>query len=221
MSYTLIGSPISPFVRKVSVLLQEKGLEFEQEDVNPFAPPDGYRAISPLGKIPAFRHDDRIVNDSSVICRYIDRLNPSPSFYPADPFDCARAEWIEEYSDGGLVPVGGGKIFFPLVIEPLMTGKEPDESGPQKAIAEELPVFYDYLESQLQESGYFVGDSMSIADLTVGAGFVSMRLAGVTPAAARWPKLAAFQKRMHARESFQNVIKPVVAMLGKRWVEID
>ena len=66
MSYTVIGSPISPFVRKVMLALNEKGVSYEHQDANPFAPPDGFREISPLGRIPAFRHDDRVINDSSV-----------------------------------------------------------------------------------------------------------------------------------------------------------
>ena len=94
MSYTLIGSCISPFVRKVMVTLIEKGIEFEHEQVNPFAAPEGYRDVSPLGLIPAFRHDDRVINDSTVICRYIERLHPEPAFYPSDPYDCAASRMV-------------------------------------------------------------------------------------------------------------------------------
>ena len=102
MALTLIGSPVSPFVRKVNVALLEKAVDFENDPVSPFSPPDDFRDLSPLGKIPALRHDDRIVNDSSVICRYLDRLHPTPSLYPTDAYDSARVEWIEEYVDGGL-----------------------------------------------------------------------------------------------------------------------
>ena len=132
MAYTVAGSLVSPFVRKVQVLLREKGIPFEHDDVNPFAPPEGWRESSPLGKIPVLRHDDRVVNDSSVICRYIEQLHPSPALYPSDPYDCARAEWIEEYCDAGLQPVAGNGVFAPLVLRPMMTGTEPDEVGPAR-----------------------------------------------------------------------------------------
>lgn len=219
MSYTVIGSPISPYVRKVMVFLKEKGVAFEHEDVNPFSPPEGFREVSPLGRIPAFRHDGRIVNDSSIICHYIERLHPAPAFYPQDPYDCARAEWLEEYMDGGYMPVSGPKVFFPLVLSPLLTGKEADETEPRRVIAEELPGFFDYLENQIGDSGYFVGESLSIADIAVAALFVNTRLAGVNPDAKRWPKLTAFLKRMHGRQSFQEVIEPILPFVGKRWVE--
>ena len=221
MTYTVIGSSISPFVRKVMVVLAEKGVPYEHEDVNPFAPPDGFREVSPLGRIPAFRHDDRIINDSSVICRYIERLHPTPAFYPADPYQSARAEWIEEFMDGGFIPVSGPKVFLPLVLSPLMTGKEADETEPRKVIEKDFPPFYDYLNAQLGASGYFVGDALSIADLTVASLFVNTRLAGENPDAGRWPKLHAFLKRMHARPSLRAVIEPILPILGKRWRELD
>ena len=100
MAYTLIGSLISPFARKVAVVLSEKGLAYELDDVNPFAPPADFASVSPLGKIPVLRDGDRVVNDSTVICRYLERRQPQPPLYPADPYDCARAEWLEEYIDG-------------------------------------------------------------------------------------------------------------------------
>jgi glutathione S-transferase len=221
MAYTVMGSSISPFVRKVMVFLAEKDVPYTHEDVNPFAPPDGFRTVSPLGRIPAFRHDDRVINDSSVICRYVDRLHPSPAFYPADPYQAARAEWIEEYMDGGVIPIAGGKVFLPLVLRPLMTGKEPDESGPRQAIETELPPLYDYLDAQLGEAEYFVGNGLSIADISVATGFVNLRLAGEHPDRGRWPRLHAFLKRMHARPSLRAVIDPILPILGKRWKELD
>ncbi|MBW2496728.1 MAG: glutathione S-transferase family protein [Deltaproteobacteria bacterium] len=220
MSLTILGSPISPFVRKVQILLIEKQIDFEIEPVNPFSPPEDFRETSPLGKIPALRHDGRVVNDSSVICRYLERLHPSPAFYPDDPYECARAEWIEEYVDGGFFPVAGPRVFGNLVLRPMMGG-EADEEGAAKCVEEDLPEYFGYLDSQLGESDYFVGDRFSIADLTVAAVFVNLRLAGVRPERERWPKLNSFLSRIHSRPSFRQVVTPLVEGIGKRWVELD
>jgi glutathione S-transferase len=76
MSLVVLGGSVSPFVRKVRVVLAEKGLDYEHEPVNPFAPPEGWREISPLGRIPAFKDGDRVINDSSVICQYVERRFP-------------------------------------------------------------------------------------------------------------------------------------------------
>ena len=155
-----------------------------------------------------------------MIVRYLDRLFPDPPLYPSDPFESARAEWIEEYVDGGLVPIAGPGLFFPLVIRPL-SGEEPDEAAAKKFIDEVLPPYFEYLDAQLGEREYFAGDALSIADITVASGLVNLRLAGVRPEPSRFANLDAFLKRMHAREIFRELIPPLVASIGKRWVELD
>src|SRR5262245_34910464 len=149
MSLVLLGGGVSPFVRKVRVFLTEKGQPFRHEQVNPFTPPDGWREVSPLGKIPAFKDGERVINDSSVICQYVERRFPSPPLYPKDDHDFARALWLEEYMDGGFTPVSGPKIFLQLVLRPLMTQKPPDEAteaAAREVVEKDLPPYFDYLE---------------------------------------------------------------------------
>ena len=73
MPLTLIGGSVSPFVRKVRVFCAEKGIAYELERLNPFAPPEGFRDIRPLARIPVLRDGDRHVPDSSVICSDVER----------------------------------------------------------------------------------------------------------------------------------------------------
>ena len=82
MSLSVLGGGVSPFVRKVRATLAEKGLDYTFEPINPFAPPAGWREISPLGKIPAFKDGDRTLNDSSVICAYLEKKFPDAGPLP-------------------------------------------------------------------------------------------------------------------------------------------
>jgi glutathione S-transferase len=207
MSYTVHGAGISPFTRKVRAFLAEKGLEYAHDPVIPFNPPPTWRKLSPLGKIPAFSDGDRTLADSSVICAYVERRNPSPALYPTDDYLHARALWFEEYSDGGLMAVVGPGIFGPLVIQPALRGAAPDHARAKKAVDEELPPLFTYLEGELGSQSYFVGDSFSIADISIAAMFVNLMLADVKIDPARWPKLAAWTERVHSRPSFKTLIE--------------
>jgi len=224
MSLVVLGGSVSPFVRKVRVALAEKGLDYEHEQVNPFSPPAGWRELSPLGKIPAFRDGDRVLADSSVICAYLERRFPQPALYPSEAYDYARALWFEEYMDGGFVPVAGTKVFFALVLKPLFGGKpeaDPaDEAVARKVVDEELPSFWDYLEGQLGDREFFVGERLTIADIAVASPHINLRHAGVSPARKRWPRLRAFLDRMHGRASFKKVIDEETPVFGKRSVRI-
>lgn len=215
---TLYGAPISPFVRKTMVALAEKGVTYEHDPVVPAIAPAEFKRISkeisPLGKIPAYRDGDLTLADSSVIIAYLERVQPSPALYPSDARDYARALWFEEYGDGGLAPIMGPKIFFQKIAGPAFFKTPTDEAVVNKAINEELPPLFDYLEAQLGTGDWLVGRSFSVADIGVATQFAQARLAGVSSDAKRWPKLAAYVERALARPSFKDAVGKAKAMLG-------
>jgi glutathione S-transferase len=223
MSLVLLGGSVSPFVRKVRVVLAEKGLDYQHEQVNPFSPPEGYREISPLGKIPAFKDGDKALCDSSVICAYLEKKYPTPALYPSDPYDYARALWFEEYMDGGVVPTVGPKVFFPLVLKPLFGGKQEPEAADVEAAEkawQEASAFFEYLEKQLGDRDHFVGNQLTIADVSVASILVNSRHAGFAPERKRFPKLRAFLDRMWSRPSFKKPIDEETPIFGKRAARI-
>jgi glutathione S-transferase len=216
--FTLYGSRFSPYVRKIRVMCAEKSIDYELIDVNVFAPPPWFASISPLKRIPIL-HDaqapgDGFLADSSVIAAYLEQLFPAPRLFPNDPWLRAQATWLEEYVDTDLIGRMGGEVFRPRVVSRLM-GKDCDEAVVQKALTVSLPPLFAYLEQQLTDSEFCVGDTLSIADIAVAAPFVNFRHAGETPDAALYPALAAFVRRMHGRASFESVIAQEEATLER------
>lgn len=200
------GSPVSPFVRKVQAVCIEKGVEFETDAVNVFDPPDWFREISPLKRIPVLR--DRsiaqegipgTIADSSAICGYIERKHPQVPLYPADPFAYGHALWIEEYGDSHLAATGGLGIFRPIAFA-AMQGKEPDLDTARACWTEKMPPILTYLDGALGDGEFYAGDALSIADITVTTCLMQLSLAARLPL-DDYPALAAHQKRMHARDS--------------------
>lgn len=210
---TLYGAGLSPFVRKVRVVLAEKKIQHDHDPVVPFNVSAEYKAISPLGKIPAWKDEVGALSDSSVICAYLERKHPTPAMYPSDPYQFARALWFEEWADSALIGVAGAKIFFPRVVAPRFFNQPADEAAVQKAIDEELPPLFDYLESQVT-ADWIAGGQFSVGDIAIGSVFVNLRLAGVTPDAARWPKVARYVARIHERPTVAALIAEDRAAFG-------
>lgn len=202
----LLGAFGSPFVRKAFVALTEKGIPFEHEQVIPLGVSPEYRKISPLGKIPAFQDGDRTLADSSVIIAYLEKTKPEPPLYPSDAYDYARSLWFEEYGDGGLAPIIGPKIFFAKIVGPRFFNREPNLAEIQKVVDEELPPMFDYLEGEIGNKEYLVGNKFSIADIGIATQFVNLMLAGYSVDAKRWPNLVAYLGRVHSRPSFKAAI---------------
>ncbi|HEX4860949.1 MAG TPA: glutathione S-transferase family protein [Rhizomicrobium sp.] len=210
MALTIYGSTVSPFVRKVRVVMAEKGLAYSIDPVSPFRAPPDFRDISPLGRIPAFRDSDlpepNHLCDSSVICDYLEHKYPTPALYPSAAYDRARALWFEEYADSILAETTGRGFFFERVVKKILKS-ETDEALCQKTLTEKLPPLFGYLEAQIGDGEYLVGGMFSIADIAVATMLVNFEHAGGEIDAARWPKLAAYVKRIHARPSFKACIE--------------
>lgn len=207
------GMKGSPFVRKVQVVLAEKGVDFEFEMASPFPAPDWFAEISPAKRIPVLR--DRSVGtegaagtipDSSAICAYLERKHPEPALYPRGAFEYARALWFEEYADSDLAGRVGLGLFRPLVMNPLF-GLEPDVARARKTLQQDLPPIFDYLEKSIAGRSFLVGDAFGIADIAVASQFVNFHHAGATLDASRWPNLASYVARIHERPSFSACIE--------------
>src|SRR5262245_34239765 len=211
---TVIGANASPFVRKVRAALAEKKIAYDLEPLIPINVSAEFKKISPLGKIPVYRDGHVTICDSSIICAYLERRHPTPALYPADAYEFARALWFEEYGDTALVNVVGAKIFFKKVVAPAFLNQPVDEAAIQKAVDEDLPPLFDYLESQLGSSEGIAGGRFSIGDIGIVTQFVNLRHAGFSPDTKRWPKLARYVARTLERPSFHALWKEEAAAFG-------
>jgi glutathione S-transferase len=216
--FTLYGASISPFVRKIRVLLAEKAIPYELVPVNIFAPPPWFATISPLKRIPVL-HDAEapgtgVLADSSVIAAYLEKLFPTPALYPAAAWDYAQALWLEEYCDTDLIACAGREVFRPRVVSRFL-GQSCDEQLVHKGMTQSLPPFFAYLEARIAGRSHFVGDTLTLADIAVAAPFVNLKHAGERPDPATYPALTDFLGRMFARSSFAALIAEETAFLAR------
>jgi len=210
MALIVYGGAVSPFVRKVRVVLAEKGLDYTLEQVSPFNPPPEFLAISPLKRIPVLRDTDHAepntLPDSSIICDYLEHKFPKPALYPADPFERAKALWYEEFADSAVAGNVGTGLFFERIVKRMLRGQT-DEAVCQKTLTEKLPPLFDYLEGEIGNKEFLAGGAFSVADIAVGTMIVNFNHAGETLDATRWPRFAAYIRRIHERPSFAALIE--------------
>jgi glutathione S-transferase len=202
--FTIYGVPLSIHVRKVIVTALEKRLDHRVEAVFPFDPPAGWRELSPTGKIPALKHGDLTLADSSVIVAYLEKRFPEHSLTPSDPAQYARALWFEEYADSQIAPDVIG-LFHQQVLGPMVHKREPDAAVVKRLLNDELPPKLDYLERSLA-GDYFVGGRLSIADITLACDLTVFHYLGCRLDRARHPNLSAHFQRMLSRESFVKAL---------------
>lgn len=215
--FTVYGVGLSPYVRKVRVVLAEKNVPYENVPVNVMAAPEWFAEVSPLKRIPAL-HDAAapspgFLADSAVICAYLERQLPAPALMPEEDWAAARVLWLQEYT-GAMMGRLGPEVFRQRVLAKLF-GSACDEAVVQKCLTEVLPAYFTYLEAALGGAEFFVGGTLSLADIAIAAAFVNFHHAGERVDAARYPHLSAFIARMHARPSFAALIAEEEAMVAR------
>ncbi|MEM9670494.1 MAG: glutathione S-transferase family protein [Pseudomonadota bacterium] len=207
MKLTVHGTTMSPWVRRILLALEEKGLEYDTVNVVPLGDPDPeFLKISPLGKVPVLEVDGRFLPDSLAGCAFLDSAHPNPSLFPEDGWQRAWMLWLCDFLATGLFTKVEAPLFIQRLVNPNFFKLEPDQSIIDQAF-EEMPAVFDYLEAQLDGGKPFLlGEAFSLADLTAGSIFINLRHAGEEVDAARWPRLADFVSRIHARPSFERIL---------------
>lgn len=94
-------SPSSPFARKCRIVAREKGLTVEEIMVDPYANPPQLLASNPVIQVPSLIADDGLpINDSPIICEYLDMVGSGPRLTPESGPDRLRVRRIEATADG-------------------------------------------------------------------------------------------------------------------------
>ena len=191
MTLTVIGSFVSPYVRKVLACMELKGLDYEVDPITPFFGNDEFTRLSPLRRIPVLIDGDFHASDSTVICAYLDEAYCGYPLLPEGPRNRARARWLEEYADSRLGDIFIWGLFYQKFVRRMVWQEETDEERVAKVLNEDAPVALDYLEGQLPEAGYLFGQ-LGLADIALASFFVNARFVGFEIDAGRWPRVARF-----------------------------
>lgn len=201
---TVIGSYLSPYVRKVLVCLDLKGVPYLIDPIVPYLSNPAFDAISPLRRIPVLIDDAGACRDSTVICEYLEDRYPEPALFPAEATTRAKARWLEEYADSKMGDVMVWSLYNQLVIKPYVWRQEPDMAKVERALGIEIPDILNYLERQAPEDGFFLGP-LTIADIALASFFRNAAFCRATVDAGRWPRVAAWLARTLGLDSFMRL----------------
>jgi glutathione S-transferase len=188
---------VSPYNEKARWALDFKRVPHVRRAVTPIRHDVVSRLVGGRGTMPVLVVDGRAIGDSSEIIEELERRAPDPPLYPPDPADRARALELEELFDEQLgpfmrrlvlhhalrdpdllrgafmpdlrlLPRPVGRAIFPRVRAKVRSDFRIAERTLDEAFGK-LAAAGERLRSELGPSGYLVGDSFSVADLTLAS----------------------------------------------------
>ncbi len=92
----LFSARVCPYAHRTRLVLLEKGLPFEDIEIDFKNKLPRFLAVSPYGRVPALVHDGVALYESAIIDEYLDEVFPQPAMMPKDPATRARVRiWID------------------------------------------------------------------------------------------------------------------------------
>ena len=190
----LYDNAFSPFARKVRMVLDLKGLDYETVDGLDTANEELLAAVNGRLEVPTLVDGGVSVVNSADIAAYLEHAYPDPPVCPADPAARARSRAWERCADTVIDPI--------LVDISYWSWAERSDAMPDGLMAAaqtDLDRIYDALERDLDGRDFVTGD-LSVADLALFPALTAVRTMGVPFSPERHAGIGAWLKRMRRIE---------------------
>jgi glutathione S-transferase len=160
--------PLSPFCRKVRLVLAEKKLEVELVEERYWEPTPEFIRRNPAGKVPVLKIETRMLSESQAICEYLDESVPQPPLMPRDVDGRYEVRRLCAWFDDKFQSEVTSKLLHERVNKKVMGQGYPDSKN-VKAGSQRIKGHIDYMAQLLDERRWLAGDVMTLADLTAAA----------------------------------------------------
>jgi glutathione S-transferase len=200
----LLAGLLSPYSRKVRVVLAEKKIECEMEQVDVQPVENPVNAHNPLGKIPTLVLDDgTALYDSRVIVEFLDSVSPISRLIPDATRDRVAVRRWEALADGVL---DAGIL---VRYESVRPKNEQSPAWVAKQVAR-MKRGMAQLSGELEGKAWCHGDRYSLADIAVGcmAGWLIVRKPGGIDWMAEYPVVARHYEKLLERPAFADTVPP-------------
>ena len=198
----LYSGTVCPFSHRCRIVLFEKGMDFQINDVDIHDKPEDLAVMNPYNEVPVLVERDLILHEANIINEYIDERFPHPQLMPADPIMRARARlFLFRFEQELFVHV--------RALENAGTTKK-DQEKARAAIRDNLtqiaPVF--------TKQKFMLGDEFSMLDVAVAPLLWRLEHYGIEFPKPN-PNLMKYAERLFSRQAFIDSLTPAEKAMRK------
>ena len=197
--------PLSPFSRKVRLVLAEKRLPFELRVEKVWERRPDYLEMNPAGTVPTLQEDNgMVIPDSGVICEYLDEAYPDTSLMGHTLAERVEVRRLTAWFDGKFATEVTNNLLGEKFMRRLAGRGNPDPSAIRTGYTA-LRYHLQYLGWLAETRKWLAGSALSLADFAAAAHLSSLDFIGdvdwnLSAAAKDW------YARMKSRPSFRGVL---------------
>lgn len=204
----LYHQPLSPFCRKIRLVLAEKGIEVELVEEAPWEKRMDYLRQNPSGKVPLLKIDGRTLAESPAIFEYLEEVYPNPPLLPDTPAERAEARRLQCWFDDKFHHDVTVNLLYERVYKRLSHTGHP-ESSLIKLGSRNIKYHLDYIGWLMEGRRWLAGDKLTIADFAAAAQLSSLDYVGDVD----WTRSQALKDwyaKVKSRPAFRSLLADLV-----------
>jgi len=166
--HRLYHYPLSPFSRKVRLVLAEKKIEVELVEERYWEERADFLRLNPAGQVPVLRTENLILPESNAICEYLEERYPNPPLLPKTPEARAETRRLTYWFDDKFYREVTKNLIGERVEKKVMGRGYPDSKN-VKTGSQKIKFHLDYMDWLLDRRRWLAGDQMTLADFSAAA----------------------------------------------------
>ena len=203
----LIHHPISPFSRKVRLLMGEKRILFVLKEEDPWNLSKEALRLNPAGELPIFVYDGNVITGNNAICEFLDEAYKQKEIpiINGDVRQRAEIRRLTEWFDTKFYREVYRNIVTEKVFKRFMAGTAPD-SKILKSGLNNLNFHMEYIDWLCENRNFLAGDNFSLADIAAAAQLSIIDYLGDVPWEG-YKNAKLWYSKIKSRPSFKDILK--------------
>lgn len=200
--------PLSPFCRKIRLVLAEKKIEVELVEEKPWERRMDFLRMNPAGQVPVLKVDDLALADSNAIFEYLEETSPEPPLLPKSAAGRAEARRLTAWFDDKFHNEVTANLLYERVNKRMARSGHP-ESEKIKAGTRNMKYHLDYIGWLIDHRRWLAGDHMTIADFAAAAHLSCLDYTGDVD----WNRnrgLHEWYAKIKSRPAFRSILADLV-----------
>lgn len=187
---TLFSSAVSPYSHRTRIVLAEKNITHEVQNVEEGSTTEDLMDLNPYNTVPTLVDRDLVLYDSRIIMEYLDERFPHPPLMPVDPVSRAKSKLYMYRIDRDMYSIAD-------------QFEEGCDSRAATKLRKTLRESLTMLSPVFEQKPFFMSEEFSLVDCCMAPLLWRLPKYGIElPASAK--ALHAYAARLFERESFQE-----------------
>lgn len=188
LAMTLFSGDTCPYCHRVRIVLAEKGINYELQNVNLKDTPDDLKDLNPYNEVPTLVDRELVLYESNVIMEYLDERFPHPPLMPVDPVSRAQLRLM----------------LYRIERDWYSLAKQlSDKTKASDAVRKELRDSLTSVSPIFEQKPFFMSDEFSLMDCAIAPLLWRLPYYGIELPPAAKP-LINYAERMFDRDSFKQ-----------------